>query len=172
MDHQINHRNQDPCLAAFGQVFVVFAQPSIAAQPAKGSLHNPAALQDDEPFVGPFDDFDDPGKCRQGPADKLPGVAAVGPDQSQAREASGQALENQPPAVAILDVGSVNDHGDDQSQRVDGDVALASDDLFAGVIASASAPFSALLTLWLSMIAALGVACLPALRRTRSRSVS
>jgi hypothetical protein len=47
-----------------------------------------------------------------------------------------------------------------QALRIDEDMALLAFDLFAGVVSRriVKPPFSALLTLWLSMIAALGLA--------------
>ena len=50
---------------------------------------------------------------------------------------------------------------DQQTQRIYQDVTLLALDLFARIIAmwiDAAPPFSALLTLWLSMIAAVGLA--------------
>jgi hypothetical protein len=61
----------------------------------------------------------------------------------------------------------------EQAQRVDQDVALLALDLRARVIAlriDARAPFSALLTLWLSMIATVGLASLPACSRAWTKS--
>ena len=63
--------------------------------------------------------------------------------------------------------------GEDQAERVDQDVAFLAPDLLAGVIAgqvNAGAPFSALFTLWRSMIAALGLASLPASSRAWTKS--
>jgi hypothetical protein len=172
MNHQVDHADQYPRLAALRQELIVLGQPPVPGQPAEGSLHNPAPFQDDKPLVRALDDLDDPGKPIQCPGDELTGVAAVGPDQLQTRKQPGQPLERQPSAIAVLNVGGVDDNRQDQPQRVDDDVTLAPDYLFARVVAPAKAPFSTLLTLWLSMIAALGVACLPALSRTFSRRVS
>jgi hypothetical protein len=54
-----------------------------------------------------------------------------------------------------------------QALRIDEDVAFLALDLFAGVVPRriVGPPFSALLTLWLSMIAAVGLAS----REARSR---
>src|SRR5215471_17335234 len=58
-----------------------------------------------------------------------------------------------------------------QTQRIYEDVALLALDLFARVVAmriDAGPPFSALFTLWLSMIAAVGVASRSAFSRHRA----
>lgn len=66
------------------------------------------------------------------------------------------------------------DHGAQQeAQRVDQDVALLAFDLLARVVplrVDAGAPFSALLMLWLSMIATLGLASRPAHARAWTKS--
>jgi hypothetical protein len=69
--------------------------------------------------------------------------------------------EQQDAAVAILDVGGMDDGVQQQTQRVYENVALLAFDLLARIIAmriDAGPPFSALFTLWLSMMAAVGPA--------------
>ena len=78
---------------------------------------------------------------------------------------SEQGCEQQDSAVAILDVGGMGDGVKQQAQSVYEYMALLALDLLAGVIAvriDARPPFSAPFTLWLSMMAAVGVALLPA----------
>ena len=65
----------------------------------------------------------------------------------------------------------MHDHGQQQPQGVDHDVALAPLDLLAGVVAPGPAT-SVVWTDWLSRMAALGVAARPARCRTRDRRVS
>jgi hypothetical protein len=64
-------------------------------------------------------------------------------------------------AIAILDVGAVNDRVEQQAQRIYENVALLAFDFLARIIAmriNPGPPFSALFTLWLSMMAAVGLA--------------
>jgi hypothetical protein len=60
---------------------------------------------------------------------------------------------------------AMHDHTEQQSLRVDPNVALAPLDLLGGVIA-ARPPFSVVFTLWLSMMAAVGLASRPSLSRS------
>ena len=63
--------------------------------------------------------------------------------------------------VAVLDVGGMHDGVHQQALRIDEDVPLLTLDLLACIVArrvDRRPPFSALLTLWLSMIAAVGLA--------------
>ena len=48
--HQCHHRNVNHRFSRGRQAFVVFAQPAIAFEPAKGALHNPTMGQHFEPF--------------------------------------------------------------------------------------------------------------------------
>jgi len=64
----------------------------------------------------------------------------------------------------------MHDNGQNEAHGIDHDMAFAAGDLLAGII-STEPPFSVVLTLWLSMMAALGVRFLPAFCRTFSRSL-
>ena len=76
--------------------------------------------------------------------------------------------EQQDATIAILDVGGMDDGVQQQTQRIDENMPLLALDQLAGiepVRIDASPPFSALFTLWLSMIATVGLAS----RSARSR---
>ena len=63
----------------------------------------------------------------------------------------------------------MHDNGQEEAERVDEDVPLAARNLLARVIAlriKRIPPFGAALALWLSMIAAVGLAWRPACSRT------
>src|SRR5438045_1580943 len=95
-------------------------------------------------------------------------ITAIGIELEQEREHAEQGGEQQHPAVAILEVGGMNDRVQQQPLRIYQDMALLPSDLLACVITGRvdrGPPFSALLTLWLSMIAAVGLASRPACSR-------
>src|SRR6185312_380432 len=74
-------------------------------------------------------------------------------------------------AVAILHVAGQNGAAQHQAERVDNGVALASFDLLGRVIAhriGRTPPLSAPFTLWLSTMAVVGLASLPASSRACS----
>ena len=90
-----------------------------------------------------------------------PLIAGVGEQHLQEGIHPEQSRKQQDAAVAILDVSGMNDGVQQQTQRVYQNVALLALDLLARIIAmriDAGPPFSALFTLWLSMMAAVGLA--------------
>jgi hypothetical protein len=80
------------------------------------------------------------------PLDQHARVSAVSPDQLQTFELPLQPAQHHLGAVAILHVGWVNDHGQDQSQRIYDNMALATLDLLAGIV-TANPFFSVVFTL-------------------------
>jgi hypothetical protein len=110
-----------------------------------------------------LDDFDDPiaglggGQCGARPL-----ISCVGNDATDEREQRSRAfIKNRCCTVAILDIGRMNSSAQQQAERIYEKVALLTLDLLACIVAmriNARPPFSALFTLWLSMIAALGLA--------------
>ena len=88
-------------------------------------------------------------------------VASIGEELLQERIHSEQGGKQQNAAVAILDIGAMDDGVEQQTQRIYENMALLAFDLLARIIAmriDAGPPFSALFTLWLSMMAAVGLA--------------
>lgn len=80
-------------------------------------------------------------------------------------------FQNQLGSIPILDVGGVDNHGQDQPQGVNEQMPFAPIDML-GSIVSADPPFSVVFTDWLSRIAALGSSSRPSWRRTWPRKVS
>jgi hypothetical protein len=155
-------------------VLDVLGEPAAAVQPAEGALDDPPFRQHLEAghTVGALDDLQLPaaegahGRRRGGPL-----VAAIGEDPLDEREQAARLPEDGQAAVAVLDIGRMDGGAQEQPERVDQDVPLAPLDLLARVVArrvGARPPFSALLTLWLSRIAALGLASRPARSRART----
>ena len=105
---------------------------------------------------------------RQGLVEPRSLIGSVGKEFFQERIHPEQGCKQQDAAVAILNIGRMNDGVKQQTQRVYENVALLAFDLLARIIAmriDAGPPFSALFTLWLSMMAAVGLAS----RSPRSR---
>jgi hypothetical protein len=79
-----------------------------------------------------------------------------------------QGRNQQHAAIAILDVGRMHDGVRQQALGIDQDMPLLAFDLLACIVAvgiNAGPPFSALFTLWLSMMQAVGLASRSTLSR-------
>ena len=159
-----------------GSVLVVLGEAAATTEPREGAFDDPALGQDLEAdsLIGAFDDLDLPrteglhGGSRDGSL-----IAAIGEDALDERKHPTHRLKHEQPAVAILDVGRMNHDVQREAERVDQDMSLLSFDFLPRVVArrvDPRPPFSALLTLWLSMIAAVGLASLPACSRTATKS--
>src|SRR3982750_909222 len=148
------------------EAFPILGQTTAAVEPCDGPLDDPSLGQDGEAFghVRSFDDLHL--DLAQGATQA--GVAAIGVEPEQEGVEPEEAGHQQHASVAVLDVGRMHDGAQQQALRVYQDVALLALDLLARIIpvpVDAGPPFSALPTLWLSMVAAVGLASRPAFSR-------
>ena len=143
----------------------------MASDPGQGSFDDPAFGQDDE--VMSFTALDDLEHPASGVGDRGCGLGAlisgIGEDALDEREEAPRAcIKDQSRAVAILQIGWMDDDVQQEAERVDQDVPLAARDLLSRIEAlrvKRAAPFCAALALWLSMIAAVGLASRPSRSR-------
>ncbi len=120
--------------------------------------------------IGSFDDLgveigEDAG---QGAVKDRPVIGAVGEQFFQERKQSEQCRQEREAAIAILNVGGGDDAVQEQALGVDQNMALLAFDQLARIEAvriDAGPPFSALFTLWLSMMQAVGLASRSAFSR-------
>jgi len=70
-----------------------------------------------------------------------------------------------PGAVGVLDIGGMDENTEQEAGGIDPNMAFAALDLLGGIVA-ARPPFSVVLTLWVSMMAAVGLASRPSLSRS------
>ncbi len=170
--HHIDHGNAYHGFTALNQRLIVFGEATVLPKPCKCTFYDPSLGKDDKLVrLRAFDDFNDPAVPANRPIHKLPGITAIGPDNFKAPPSRTQLLDQQLAAITVLDVGRVNDQREDQAERVNNDMALAPLGFLARIVPSV-APFSAVLTDWLSMMPALGVGLRPSSIRTRRRSCS
>ena len=118
-----------------------------------------------------FDDLDGPGaRLRERGRELRPLIVGIGEDAFDEGKATARAaVEDQQSAIAILQVSRVDDNVQQEAERVDETVPLATRDLLARVIPrriERRPPFCAPLALWASMIATVGLASRPAFSRT------
>ena len=177
----------DPCLPGFGQFLVVFAQPPAAAQPSQGALHHPPSGQHLEAAAVrvPAHRIQRPTSGGPSPRHQPASVGRIGPDDLEPGKPVQQLYQDQlgpiPVPVSWHGAGSgCWPHGPPRPEAGPWCPlcplrplrwALAPRYLLAGV-AAPRPPFSVVLTLWLSMMAAPGMASRPSFSRTWPRSAS
>lgn len=169
----MDHRPVDHRFAALCESFIVLAQSTVPAEPRKRPFHDPTFGQDDEAgdIAQTLDNLQRPAAKRLRPSDELSRVAAVGPDDLELGEQAANLPQHKLGAVAVLDVGGVDNDSQNQTKHIDDDVPLSALDFLTRVV-PALPPFSTVFTDWLSMIAAVGVRLRPAFTRTFSRRAS
>jgi len=147
------------------EILPVLGEAAASVEPRNRAFDNPTLGQLDKSFgaIGTFNDFgfevrQDFGErvCK-----KRPLIGAVGEQLLKEWKKTFHRGQQIDAAVAILNAGGMNDGLEQQAQRIYENMALLALDLFARIIAmriDAGPPFSALFTLWLSMMAAVGLA--------------
>ena len=163
----------NPGLPGFRQFLVVLAEPSAPAEPGQRAFNHPSARQHLKLVAvrSTAHHLQQLSSSLPSPRHQPTGIGRIGPDDLEPGEPAQQLGQHQSDPVPVLDVGGVNHHGQEQPGGVHYNVALAPGHLFTGVLA-ARPPFSVVLTDWLSMMAALGVASRPSLSRTMGGSAS
>lgn len=170
MKHQINHSKINHRFTTGGQCFIVFAQPPILAKPRKRPLNNPTPRKHNKTvdIITSLNNLHYPLAGRGTPVNQLASVTTVCPNQRQPRKQIPQFFQNQFGPVTILNTGRMYDYCKHQTERIYDQMPFSPAYFLAGVITTFP-PFSAVLTDWLSIIAAEGHTCLPASIRTCSR---
>ncbi len=169
----MDHGNLNESFTGFSKFFIVFAKSTTTTEPSEGSFHDPTTWQNVKALdiVAAFDDLQYPAARLLHPIDQLSAVAAICPNELQSRKLVPCFFQNLLGTVAVLNVGRVNDHTQQQTNRIDQNMPFPTFYLFARIVTSRP-PFSVVFTDWLSMIAALGVGSRPTCRRVCSRRMS
>src|ERR1700690_928026 len=130
-------------------------------------VYDPSPWQDDEGLglTGALDDLDVDlsHDFLEGGAKQRALISAIGVEIQQERKHAEHCRHDKFATVAILEVGRVHDGVDREALRIDDNGALLALDLLASVVPRriVGRPFSALLTLWESITAAVGLASRP-----------
>ena len=149
-------------------VLPTFGETSAPPKPCERSFDDPPLREDNKSFcvIGTLDDLHIHPRhyfCH-GAAKQRALIAAIGVEFHQERIHAEQGRHDECAAVPILNVSGMNDGMNQQALRIDENVPLLALDLLSRVVArriNRSPPFSALLTLWLSMTAAVGLTSRP-----------
>ena len=170
-EDQADHGEANEGGGLAGMAFEIFGETPATTDPGESAFHDPALGQDLEPrHVVTANDFDGPcAGLGHGGGELWSLIIGVGKNAlDEGEHTPSAALENERRAIAVLPIGGVDDDVQEEPQRVDKDVPLAAFDLLARVITrwiERKPPFCAPLALCASMMAAVGLASLPAFSR-------
>jgi hypothetical protein len=147
------------------EIFPILGKPSTAVEPADRSLDNPTLWQNNETLGSVTTTHDLGYQARHGKRQTVlkhrPGIRGVGKQFLEKREPREQRRQDQQPTIAILHIGRGHQSVQQEPYRVDEDMAFLALDQLAGIEPmwiDTAPPFSALFTLWLSMMQAVGLA--------------
>src|SRR5215207_4868404 len=152
----------------------VFGQTAATPQPTERAFDNPTLLEHHKALCGIRALHDlELGSRRSAhrPGGLFALVSAIRDHPLQKRKEPPHLPQDTQTAVAILHMGRQNGAAQHQAERVDDGVALAPFDLLGCIIAhriDRAPPLSAPFTLWLSTMAVVGLASLPAISRACS----
>src|SRR5690349_23315742 len=152
----------------------VFGQTTAAPKPAERAFDNPTLLEHHKALCGirALHDFKPgPRRLAHRPGCSFALVSAIRNHPLQKGKEPPHLPQDTQTAVAILHVPRQNGAAQHQAERVHNGVALAAFDLLGCIIAHRIArapPLSAPFTLWLSTMAVVGLASLPAISRACS----
>jgi hypothetical protein len=171
VEHEADHGDGGHRLGHLGQLLVVLGEAAPSAEPAERPLDHPAARENDEAGGARDPPHDDQRQAEQetGEQGSQTIVDAVGEHDLKPAVQRLDLPQQLPGPVGVLDVGRVDDDPEQQPRAVDRDVALAAPDLLGRIVAPRP-PFSVVLTLWVSMMAAVGLGSRP--DRSRSAATS
>ena len=160
-EHESAHSQIDEVFFRGGQELVVFAEPPIVAQPGKGALDHPASFEHGEsrhgrrldafgipaPATRFLDNFHAPAQVLSDPSHQPATVARVGPQVLELGKACCRRGEQRAGSVAVGHVRRMNLRAKHQPRAIYEQVALASADLLATVVAVHTAARSGLCAL-------------------------
>lgn len=176
MKHSTDRSQVDHSLAAVWQELVVLAQPPVPAIPGEGTLHHPPSGKGHKAHAIRFaHQLQEPPTLIGEPLPKLSClIPSIRPHQLDPRPQVLPTLEQQPGSIVILHVCRENSGLEQQPLSIYQYVTLSTLYALACIVSSMTRrpPFSLVLTLCVSIDAALGSSFLPSCWRTSLRSTS
>jgi hypothetical protein len=135
-EHEADHGETDESRHGSRIALEIPGEPSVATDPSEGSLDNPSLGQDDETMqlIAP-DDLKCPGaglgNGRGGLGSLVAGISEDALDEG--KEAARASVEDKRRAIAILYISGVDDDIQQEAERIDENMPLATRDLLARI---------------------------------------
>ena len=150
-EHDADHGEADECGNCCGIALKVAGQTAVATDPGKRPLDNPSLGQNFEAAgIRSLHDLQFPCSCA--PDDErhlLTGIATISKNALDEWEQSSRPAQQMECSVTVLNIGRMDDDVQQETQRVDQDVPLATLDLLARVVARRIEPSPLFASLWL-----------------------
>jgi len=157
----MDHRHLYPSFTDGRQVFIIFAQAPTLAQPSEGAFHNPTFRQNGEGRrITAADNLGANTKEARTPMQQGGAIIASIKQHVLPARKQRHALEQVLGAVFVRPIGRMYQYTHQPTLCIHPDMPFASFHLLAAVVATC-APFSVVLTDWLSTINTLGSASRP-----------
>ena len=123
---------------AFGQSFIVLSEATIEAKASEGAFHHPTTGQYGETLLllRAQDRLKAKAKTLRNPSLQRAAIGAVNPDETQFPAETAASSEQLPCPIAVRQVGSSDQDGQCESQRIDEKMPFPSRDAFAAIVAS------------------------------------
>lgn len=127
---------QNPSSCTVDCCLEIFGEAAASAEPGEGSLDDPSAGQEFKTFrsvgafydlYGPFPDF------FEAPFQFRPSIATIGEDMPQVRVFPADGFEHGGCAIAILNIGGMDNESDEVPERIGDDMSFASLDLLTRI---------------------------------------
>lgn len=136
VQHEVDHRDSDPCLGGFVQPLEVFGEPSTLVETGERALDDSALADYLEGlrFVAALDDVEEPVAEHGDLHDEYSCVSAICRYAVQSGPVITLASEQEQAAVAILHGGGKHRHREHESEGVDEHVPYGAFDLLPRVV--------------------------------------
>ena len=174
-NEELHGGQEEPSLGAGDGGLEILGKAAISVEPGEGPFDDPAAGQEFEAdsVLRSLDDLDRPlAELGKGSLELGAGISAVSEKVAQPREQRAYRFDHEHCAVTVLHIGRVDLGADQQAACIGDDMAFAPPSLRWGRLLTflpasypLGPPLSVVLTDWLSMIPAEGLASRPAASR-------
>lgn len=134
----------DHRLARLRQTLIVKAETTMIVQPRQTTLDDPTLGQDRKAFALALDHLQDPSPEGLDSIRELPSIALIGKDLLQAGKALRELAQDPFGGLRLMEIGGMDHHGQQTTDRVDDDMTLASLDHLAPIETAFSAQFGRL----------------------------
>ncbi len=145
-DHQASHGKVDEGFATLRKRFIILAEPATLGNPSEGPFDHPAPGQDNKAFlvIAAQHWAQTEAAMQDDPFQQATAIGAIDPDEPQLFTGTRHALEQLSGAFRIRKGGSSHNDDQEEAHGIDQDMALATFDMLACIVAAFTRPLRGL----------------------------